>query len=116
MRNRLPPPRKSSGVNSTSRVLEGLILSQALVEVREGSRCSVSDLMRAPYAGPPLINDRYIETVPGAGTDIPCAAYSLILLRIVRTEIPRTLAAKVRFPQNWESEDKMSSRSTSSTV
>src|SRR4029079_14685477 len=64
------------------------------------------DNYAAPRRSPP----------PGGGTGIPSATYSLSLLRRVRMEMPRMLAACVRLPRQWRSVSRMRSRSTSATV
>ena len=53
---------------------------------------------------------------PGGGTGTPSAEYSLSLLRSVRIEMPRMLAAWVRLPRQCLSVSRMRSRSTSATV
>src|SRR6202011_2266531 len=51
-----------------------------------------------------------------AGTSIPSAEYSRILLRKVRTDTPSTRAARVRLPSQRASVCSTSSRSISPTV
>src|SRR5262249_14381486 len=52
----------------------------------------------------------------GGGTGAPSAEYSLSLLRNVRIEMPKILAAWVRFPKQLLSVSRIKSRSTSATV
>src|SRR4029077_13571827 len=53
---------------------------------------------------------------PGPGMDRPESEYSRSLLRKVRIEMPRMLAAWVRLPRQWSSVSRIRSRSTSATV
>ena len=52
----------------------------------------------------------------GAGTETPASVYSFSLLRRVRIEMPRMLAAWVRLPRQWLSVSRISCCSTSATV
>src|SRR5690606_19515681 len=57
-----------------------------------------------------------LRNSPGPGTLVPSSAYWLSLLRRVRMEMPRMLAACVRLPSTWSSVSRIRSRSTSATV
>src|SRR6187402_3595378 len=67
---------------------------------------SVDAAQAAPRSSPP----------PAGGIGAPSDAYSLSLLRSVRIEMPRILAAWVRLPRQCLSVSRMRSRSTSATV
>src|SRR4051812_24617864 len=79
--------------------------------VNGGSVGRVPDLSRrADHAAPRN------SLPPAGGIGAPSAAYSLSLLRKVRIEMPRILAAWVRLPRQCLSVSRIRSRSTSATV
>src|SRR6478736_8317711 len=69
-----------------------------------------SACLERSYAAP------LISPPPGGGTGTPSETYSLSLLRKVRIEMPRILAAWVRLPRQCFSVSRIRSRSTSATV
>ena len=83
---------------------------QAAFGACTGMSCDRSRSLRSSYAAPRT------SPPPGGGIGTPSSAYSLSLLRSVRIEMPRMLAAWVRLPRQWSSVSRIRSRSTSATV
>src|SRR5664280_2672233 len=96
-------PRKRGPIRRALSIVQGLWVPALALCARPGRQKN--------YAAPRI-------SVPpfGGGIGAPSAAYSLSLLRSVRIEMPRILAAWVRLPRQCLSVSRIRSRSTSATV